>query len=1274
MRKVNLAVSTIPEFKSTGSHPGRAINNRRKRGAWIGVFVCEIGRIGTRKRGTLCGTGLKKRVTTQSDPQLVEPDIQIDHAALGLWKHDQLANVEALLTGTTPKSQKLEASHHVFATRALVRARLRQWDAAIEDAKKSIKIQPSVIGYVAQSVALVGNEERYKAYRACDIAFEQFRSSHVSFLLLIKAIVVFMAGEHEDAISRVDDLISMIHFNSTCYMVQAYMYFLLGNSHMDRRNFQDAIQSFRRARAQLHNHTSQPPLVVSLITGWKFDTLGITIQQQLCEALCAAGHAKEAGEVVLETVNIFGKEVFTSEATTKWLSDFTRRCLVIPGCDGDAAENGSKFGSPIPSALLKEWARANLMCGLWKDALTATVGFTAARFTIYRALCEHLETINRIFDASECFHEMVQELAGETDTQDEQAKWVLDFRLRCYEKLERVGDAAVDARRHDDAILHYSAAISLDRNSSQDLFIKRSKVRMAKGLWEDALEDAKQAMELNPLSPWGYENILIEWANVNLMNGLWKGALSAARDFKVPRLTIYRAICEGLETPEGIMDAIHCFHQMTGELALETIMQAPEAKWVLDFRYRCSGMLERAGDSAMDSQRHDEALKCYSAALSIHPTNTQGCFIMRSKVCMAKRLWKNAVDHANESITFDPTSPRGYETKRAALHGAGHYEDAIQAFETMLSKMAQSPDPQIRERRDQYINPSSTRTMIRKIIQRTIRHSPRVLIDTTTGRLHDKTEQTAAFMSLPIVNELVSSMTTRIDRSRIKSEVRQFFRYVMLSHKWEENEPLFQQVIHIAVYDLHNSPTHDKLKTFCNIVRDAGFNWAWSDTCCIDKQDHFVLQEALVAMFKWYRGSAMMFVFLRGVHTQATFGDLVSSVWNTRAWTLQEYVATKVIRFYTEDWTPYLNLDTFNHKESPKIISEMEQATGVSAEQLMGLCPGLSNIREKLRLASTRQTTLVEDAAYSLLGIFSVSGIPAIYGEGESALGRLLAHVLAGSGDTSILAWTGQSGGHNSCLPAHITVFNQSATSHHPPPIEDAEIEKIITMLRTSAVDFDVALKLYDRVHELPAPWFAASRMKLPCISFKLPPLSSDRTRSGRVYRVDVLAFGVVEIKTRQDLSRLNSLYLVHPWIDTLLDREDMQSGAFVEDDIAEPFSSDTEDEDVSDEEIEGDTIPRLRECGSPSSPVRMDTVPMDRETRSLRLIARLRQPFGALLFSLVSTRRRSVVYRRIAADSTITVQLRENVPLSDLLDNVTCDLGRYLVSVGHWHVGSIFY
>jgi hypothetical protein len=476
-------------------------------------------------------------------------------------------------------------------------------------------------------------------------------------------------------------------------------------------------------------------------------------------------------------------------------------------------------------------------------------------------------------------------------------------------------------------------------------------------------------------------------------------------------------------------------------------------------------------------------------------------------------------------------------------------------------------------------------------------------------------------------------MTTRIDYVWIKREIRQYFRYVMLSHKWEENEPLFQHVIHIAVHDPDQSPTHDKLQMFCKIVQDAGFNWAWSDTCCINKSDHFILQEALVAMFKWYQGSAMMIVFLRGVRSPSQRGALVKSIWNTRAWTLQEYVASKEIRFYTEDWTLYLDL---------------EHATGVSAQQLMSLRPGLTSIREKLRLASTRQTTLVEDAAYSLLGVFSVTDIPAIYGEGEGSLGRLLAHVLTGSGDVSILAWTGESGSYNSCLPAYITVFNRPATSHLPKRIPHPEIERLITASDSSSFDLDNALRLYDRLNELSAPWFVENRMKPPCIAFQLPPLS--RTRSGRVYRANITPFGMVEIKARHDLSRMTSLFLIHPWLDTLLEREEMQSSVFVEDDVAPPPLPNTDDEEVSDEDIDDDSL-SVPEPKSPSAPV--STVPMDKETRARRLAARLRQPFGALLLTLASTGRRVVDYRRVAADGLITVQIQENVLLADLLDNV---------------------
>ena len=490
-------------------------------------------------------------------------------------------------------------------------------------------------------------------------------------------------------------------------------------------------------------------------------------------------------------------------------------------------------------------------------------------------------------------------------------------------------------------------------------------------------------------------------------------------------------------------------------------------------------------------------------------------------------------------------------------------------------------------------------------------------------------------------------MTTHIDDAHIQREVAEYYRYATFSHTWEDNEPLFEDVIHIVVYDLDKPFTRDKLQMFCKIARDAGFHWAWSDTCCINKSDHFVLQEALVAMFKWYEGSALTIIFLRGVRSPSRRGDLTRSIWNTRAWTFQEYRASKVVRFYTEDWKLYMNLDIPNHKESPEIISEMEEATNVSAEALRALRPGLEGIREKLCLASQRETTLVEDAAYSLLGIFSVS-LPIVYGEGDQALGRLLAQLLTSSGDTSILAWTGKSGSFNSCLPANITVFNSLPNSYIPLADTGAKMEP------TSLPNFTLVMRLYDRLNELPVPLFANQRMKLPCLTFKLGPVIANRGASGHVFRARTGALGIVEIRTAEDLSRLDSLTLVHPWIDFLLDRRQPITEAIPENTSDQSFwtpdwpSSPADPSNIA--AVRRTRTSRLiSRLGRPFGalaghadppPFVSFSSPTEKRAHALRLIARLKQPFGALLFT--PTRQNVEEYRRVASESLITVQVEE--------------------------------
>ena len=48
----------------------------------------------------------------------------------------------------------------------------------------------------------------------------------------------------------------------------------------------------------------------------------------------------------------------------------------------------------------------------------------------------------------------------------------------------------------------------------------------------------------------------------------------------------------------------------------------------------------------------------------------------------------------------------------------------------------------------------------------------------------------------------------------------------------------------------------------------------------------------------------------------------------------------------------------------------------------------------------------------------------------------------------------------------------------------------------------------------------------------KLDIVSKDRSQSGRLFRATTDVLGVVEIKATEDLSHLDSLILVHPWID----------------------------------------------------------------------------------------------------------------------------------------------
>ena len=100
-------------------------------------------------------------------------------------------------------------------------------------------------------------------------------------------------------------------------------------------------------------------------------------------------------------------------------------------------------------------------------------------------------------------------------------------------------------------------------------------------------------------------------------------------------------------------------------------------------------------------------------------------------------------------------------------------------------------------------------------------------------------------------------------------------------------------------------------------------------------------------------------------------------------------------------------------------------------------------------------------------------------------------------------------------------------------------------------------------------PQFAESRMTLSCVAFRLPMFAAHR----RGYRVDTAPFVPLEIRTRHNRSQLRSLYLVHPWLDALLDHEDAEGDGMP---LLSPYPDDDEildeESDNDDEDDEGGT------------------------------------------------------------------------------------------------------
>ncbi len=242
--------------------------------------------------------------------------------------------------------------------------------------------------------------------------------------------------------------------------------------------------------------------------------------------------------------------------------------------------------------------------------------------------------------------------------------------------------------------------------------------------------------------------------------------------------------------------------------------------------------------------------------------------------------------------------------------------------------------------------------------------------------------------------------------------------YAILSHTWGEEEVTFQELRGISFQQIGSPEVkrkagYQKIIQCCAKAKSDDLAYAWVDTCCIDKRSSAELSEAINSMYRWYAEAQLCYAFLSDVSTLGSNGDLSnmqiqpfprtvwgfpSSRWFTRGWCLQELIAPMHVVFFDKDW---LEIGT-----KASLLDDLLEITGIPCRALMQpLSIWGNSVAERMSWASTRETSRVEDLAYSLLGIFGVN-MPLLYGEGRKAFQRLQMQILSDTGDHSIFAWT----------------------------------------------------------------------------------------------------------------------------------------------------------------------------------------------------------------------------------------------------------------------------
>jgi hypothetical protein len=213
--------------------------------------------------------------------------------------------------------------------------------------------------------------------------------------------------------------------------------------------------------------------------------------------------------------------------------------------------------------------------------------------------------------------------------------------------------------------------------------------------------------------------------------------------------------------------------------------------------------------------------------------------------------------------------------------------------------------------------------------------------------------------------------------------------YAILSHTWEKEEVTFQEMeVNADMSKIVSKAGWRKIQFCAQQAADDGLEYFWIDTCCIDKKNAVELSAAINSMFRYYQNAARCYVYLSDVSKpdgadvdRAWKEAFRTSRWFTRGWTLQELIAPRRVDFFS--------LEGERLGSRLELEAEIHEITGIPEKALRGDPLSNFSIKDRRSWAERRNTTIEEDEAYCLIGIFDVS-MALIYGERKDQAFRRL--------------------------------------------------------------------------------------------------------------------------------------------------------------------------------------------------------------------------------------------------------------------------------------------